>query len=113
MEQKKKKKIIIRNKFMKLKKFFFDICYMSTVVTIILALISLYFNSELMKQLFFSPIFILIRVVFMLLLFVLWIKCIMVWSRRDKKISIFFLLFFLHGFYILYYYRKIINNNWL
>jgi hypothetical protein len=43
----------------------------------------------------------------------LWIWDIIIWSKKDKKVSHFLGLFFLNGLYTLYYYRLVLKNNWL
>jgi hypothetical protein len=42
-----------------------------------------------------------------------WIWNIVIWSKRDKKIGQFFALFFLPGLYTMFYYRRVLKNNWL
>lgn len=44
-------------------------------------------------------------------LFLIW--NIIIWSKRDKKITRFFALFFLPGLYTFYYYNLVIKNKWL
>jgi len=99
---------------MDIKKIFFDICYVSTIVTIAAFVIpSILVDLGVLKDVLSSDIAIVIRGVALLFLLILWIKCIIVWSKKDKNVLRFFLLFFLHGLYMLYYYPKIIKNNWL
>ncbi len=89
-------------------------CYASVVITIVsLLALFIFVDSEEINRLLLSDLFIAIRAVLLLFLFILWIKSFIVWSKKDKKLVNFFLLFFLHGFYLLYYYRKIIKNGWL
>lgn len=103
-----------------MKKMSFGICYISTVISIVnlIVFFIFYITSDtayldLFDQILLNPKLFIIRFILTLLFFVLWIKCIIVWSKKDKNIIRFFLLFFLHGFYILYYYPKVIKNNWL
>ena len=99
---------------MNIKRIFFNICYLATVITLIaIVLPSIFVDLKVLKDIFSSTIAIVIRGVALLLLFILWIKCFVVWTKHDKNVLRFFLLLFLHGFYMLFYYRKIINNNWL
>ena len=72
-----------------------------------------YDENVIFNQLFLNHIVTIIRFVFVLLSIVLIIKCFKVWSNKDRDVMRFFLLLFLHCFYILYYYPKIIKNNWL
>jgi len=105
-----------------MKKIFFNICYISTIITLINLLVffllfvfasSFLSENVIFNQLFFNNIVMIFRLVFELLLFILLIKCFIVWSKRDRNVIRFFFLLFLHGFYILYYYPKIIKNSWL
>ena len=96
------------------KKVFFDICYYATLITILTMIASFIFlDSSFIKEYFNSGIGLSIRMILLPFLFILWIKCIIVWSKKDRNIGRFFLLFFLHGFYIMYYYPKIKENKWL
>ena len=97
-----------------MKKIFFDICYVATLITIISFLASFIFaDFKLGSYLFFSAEAIVFRGIAFLLLFILWIKCIVVWAKKDKDILRFLLLFFLQAFYIIYYYPKVRKNNWV
>ena len=42
-----------------------------------------------------------------------WIWLLVIWGKKDKKISRFFLLFFLNFIYSSVYYRIIVKNRWL
>ena len=99
---------------MKLKKAFFDFCYFSTVITLLSLIIALYFKEiEAVKQILFNSKVVIIRGIFTLLFFILLIKCIVEWSRNDKRIIRFILLLFLTGFYLIYYYPWIRKQNWI
>ncbi len=50
-------------------------------------------------------------VTFLVLIFLGW--NIVIWSKRDKKVIRFLALFFLPGLYTLFYYPKVLKNNWL
>lgn len=97
-----------------MKKIFFDISYIATIITISTFLVSFILaDLDFISQIFFHPDMIVVRGVFLLLLFVLWIKCIIVWAKNDRNTIRFLLLLFLQGFYMLYYYPRIRKRNWL
>ena len=54
-----------------------------------------------------------IRMLIASLVFAFWIWCLVIWSKHDKKIGRFLLLFFLIGFYTLFYYRIVLKNKWI
>ena len=43
----------------------------------------------------------------------LWIYCMILWSKKDKVVARFFLLFFLNGFYTPFYFNRVLKNGWL
>lgn len=97
-----------------MKKVFFDICYVATIITIIIFLVSFVFSGiDLNDYLFYNTEMIIFRGIAFLLLFTLWIKCIIIWAKNDKDIVRFFLLFLLQAFYILYYYPRVRKNKWV
>jgi hypothetical protein len=57
--------------------------------------------------------FINFRLGITIIVMIFWIWNIVIWFKRDKKVGRFFALFFLNGFYTLYYYRLVIKNNWI
>jgi len=97
-----------------MKKIFFDICYAATIITIITFLVSFIFaDFKLSSYLFYSTEAIVFRGIAFLLLFILWVKCIVIWAKNDKDILRFLLLFFFHAFYLIYYYPRVRKNNWV
>ena len=97
-----------------MKKIFFDICYAATIITIFTFLVSfIIVDFKLGNYLFFNAEAIVFRGIAFLLLFILWVKCIVVWAKKDKDILRFLLLFFLQAFYIIYYYPKIRKRKWV
>ena len=99
-----------------MKNLFLKLCYISNilliVVTIMLA-ISHILEIEAIKDLLFSNFGALIRGVLALLSIFLWIYCIFIWTKHDKKIPRLLLIFFLSGIYIIFYFRRIIKKGWL
>jgi cell division protein FtsW (lipid II flippase) len=93
-----------------MRKKLYDICYISTLLLILLSIVSLYSES-----LFFLETleFIVIKGVFLLLSFILFFKCICIWKVHDKKSHNIIMLIFLHIFFLLFYYPRIRRNNWL
>lgn len=79
------------------------------VVSILAALFRL---KGFLDYVFFDETFIQIRMVLTIPIIVLWINNLIVWSKNDKGIGRFLLLFFLNGLYNPFYYRKIQKNNW-
>ncbi len=65
-----------------------------------------------LDYIFFNETFINIRMILTVPIFVLWVNNIIIWSRHDKHVGRFFLLFFLIGVYSPFYFRKILRNKW-
>lgn len=99
-----------------MKNIFLKICYISNillvVVTIMLA-ISYSFNIETIYNLIFSGIGVAIRGVLVLLSMFLWIYCMMIWAKFDKKTIRIFLILFFNGIYVIFYYRRIKKEKWI
>ena len=82
-----------------MKKIFFDICYVATIMIISVMLWLNYSNAPSM------PIGLLItQGISLLLSFILLIKSFIVWNKHDKRVSQLLMLIFLNIFYLLYYY---------
>ena len=98
---------------MRIKLLFFDICYIANIITILTFLLAfLFLKFGVIEQVLLNNTnIIILRAFSLLLLLILWIKCLVIWAKYDKNILRFFLLFFLHGFYILYYYPKLRKND--
>ena len=62
---------------------------------------------------FFNKTFLSIRFVLAIPIFVLWVNNMIIWSKFDKHMGRFFLLFLLIGIYSPFYFRKVLRNNWL
>jgi len=80
------------------------------VVTILAALFRF---KVFLDYVFFDETFIQIRMVLTIPILILWIYNLIVWSKKDKSIGRFLLLFFLNGLYNPFYFRRILKNNWL
>ncbi|GAF05979.1 hypothetical protein JCM21142_134744 [Saccharicrinis fermentans DSM 9555 = JCM 21142] len=70
---------------MKRRLIFFNICYVSTILTLVMLVSSSILSDvDIIKPVFYSPLAISLRGVSLLLLFILLIKCIIVWKNKDK-----------------------------
>jgi len=87
-----------------------NILMVSLIVVVILA--ALLRLKNLLDFVFFDETFLLIRMILTVPILVLWINNLIIWSKKDKSIMRFFLLFFLNGIYSPFYFRKILKNNW-
>ncbi len=91
-------------------------CYYINLLMIILFFIiiiaALLRMQSFLDYIFFDETFINIRMILTVPIFVLWINNIIIWSKHDKHIGRFFLLFFLIGVYSPFYFRKILRNKW-
>lgn len=54
-----------------------------------------------------------IRILLAVPTLVLWIYCMKIWSKHDKKVTRFFLIFFFPGVYQLFYYVQSENKGWV
>lgn len=93
-----------------MKKSFFDLCYLATGFTIIISFISFYFPDSIFLG---RESEMIVRGVSLLFMLILWIKCFLVWRRNDKGVLRFFLLLFLHMFYVIFYYPIIRSKKWI
>lgn len=91
--------------------YFINILMVALVVVTILA--ALFRFKVFLDYVFFDETFIQIRMVLTIPILILWIYNLIVWSKKDKSIGRFLLLFFLNGLYNPFYFRRILKNNWL
>ncbi len=99
---------------MNLKKVIFDVCYVATILSLLIFIASMIFvDVENIEPLFYSTPVVIFRGFSLLLLFILLFKSFIIWSKKDRNLKRFLMLVFFHGFYLIYYYPKIIKNNWL
>ncbi len=85
------------------------ILYLSYFVLVFAVL----FHLESVESFIHSSIFNSIRTIISLIVLVFWIYNLVLWSKHDKKIGNFFLLFFLIGIYTPFYYLKAVRNKWV
>lgn len=103
--------LFLNLKFTKMKKNILMACYFINILMVSLVIITilaaLFRFKDLLDYVFFDETFLQIRMVLTIPILVLWLNNIIVWSKNDKKIGRFLLLFFLNGLYNPFYYRKI------
>lgn len=98
-----------------IKRLFFDVCYIATIILVVLTLLLTITNVvdiESIETFLMSDFGTNLRAMLSILVIAIWIYCMYVWSKHDKQINRFFLILFLSGFYILFYYRRILKNGW-
>ncbi len=69
----------------------------------IVILIGFLTTNELIESFIFGNVILTIRTLFGYVLFSYWIYLLVLWSKYDKHIGRFFALFFLIGWYSIYY----------
>ncbi len=85
------------------------ILYLSYFVLVFAVL----FHSQSIESFIYSPVFKSIKTIISLIVLVFWIYNLILWSKYDKKIGNFLLLFFLIGIYTPFYYLKAVRNKWI
>ncbi len=68
--------------------------------------------NSVLNFIFLDSTFMSIRMILTIPVFILWINNIVVWSKKDKNVGVFFLLFFFNAIYNPFYYRRIVKNGW-
>ena len=98
----------------KLKLLFF--CYWINILTIVLCLIiiiaALLKQQAFLNYVLFDKNFLNIRFILTVPLIILWVYDMIIWSKHDKHVGRFFLIFFLLGFYSPFYFRRIVKSGW-
>lgn len=90
--------------------FYLSVIQIAVILSIIPATI---FNYESYYNLYFyNSTFYAIRSFLSLPALILWISMLILWSKFDKNIGRFFMLFFLIGIYSLFYYRRAERSGW-
>jgi hypothetical protein len=99
-----------------MKRFIILTCYYINIIMVALILFvviaALFQMKSVLDYIFFNKLFLQIRLILTVPVLVLWINNLMIWSKRDKSISRFLLLFFFNGIYNPFYYRLILKNHW-
>ncbi len=85
------------------------ILYLSYFVLVFAVL----FHIQSVESFIYSPIFNSIKTIISLIVLIFWIYNLILWSKYDKKIGNFLLLFFLIGIYTPFYYLKAVRNKWI
>lgn len=94
---------------------FLNICYaanIALVLIVILLPISYLTQGDVVLGLLNTSLGLTLRGVLLLFAVIMWVYCITIWAKEDRKLLHLFLLLFLSSFYIIYYYYKIINRGW-
>ena len=98
-----------------MKKNILQLCYyinifMLVVIGIVVIAVILR-QKNILDFIFFDKFFLVFRMLMTIPVLILWIYNIKIWSRRDKQIRRFLLLFFFNGLYNPFYYRKAVKSN--
>jgi len=100
-----------------MKRNFFSVCYYINILMLLVFCIvfisPIFFRSAHLIKFFNSEMIVNIRMLLTVPVIILWIKNLQIWSKKDKNINRFFLLFLLSGFYSPFYFKRILKNNWL
>jgi len=106
----------MKNNKSKVKKGLLLFCYYVNLLMIIFFLLiivaALFKMESFLNYVFFNKTFLSFRFILTIPILVLWINNLIIWSKFDKHIGRFLLLFFLIGVYSPFYFRKILKNNW-
>lgn len=99
-----------------MKKTILTICYYinaALLILVLLLLIAVLFNFNGILDYVLSESFLNMRMLVNIPIIILWIFNMVFWSKHDKNIGRFFLLFFLNAFYNPFYYRRVLKNKWI
>ena len=83
------------------------------ILMLIIITFSIFLKSTYMLDFFNSKAFTIARFILTIPVLGFWIHNLIIWSKKDKSIGRFFLLFFFNGLYNPIYFRRILKNNWL
>ena len=95
---------------------FFILCYLINVALlclVVLVIIAAIFNVNVVLDYVLGDQFLSYRMIINIPIILLWIYNLVIWSRKDKHVLRFFLLFFLNAFYNPFYFRKALKSNWI
>jgi cytochrome c biogenesis factor len=100
-----------------MKKKFLIICYIINLLMIPIVLLYPVILLNIKRISAFSSLtddyFMNIRLLLTIPVFILWIYCLIIWSKKDKVIYRFLLLLVLNGLYTPFYYYRILKNKWI
>lgn len=82
------------------------------VVGLLILIFSILFKIDSILNYSSSDSFTNIRTILTIPVFVLWINNLIVWSKKDRNVGRFFLLFFLNGLYNPLYFNRILKYEW-
>lgn len=83
------------------------------IILVVLVIVAALFRFQAYIDFFFgNEIFINVRMLLAIPVFILWINNLIVWSKKDKNLGRFIILFFFIGLYSPFYFQKILKNKW-
>jgi hypothetical protein len=93
-----------------------SICYWINILTLtlyfLIVIMALFRQQAFLDYVFFNKTFLNIRMILAIPILILWSYDMIIWSKRDKNVGYFLLIFFLIGLYTPFYFRKIVKNKW-
>jgi hypothetical protein len=96
---------------------FIYVCYWVNILTLLLyifIIIAAFLRMhEFLNYVFTDTTFLNFRLILGVPIIILWVYDMVKWSKHDKHIGRFLLIFFLLGIYSPFYFRRILKNNWL
>jgi len=96
---------------------FLNVCYYINILMLVhfvLIIIAAFLSYQaFLEYSFFNQRFISIRTLLSIPVLILWFSSLILWSKNDKRIGQFLLLFFLIGIYSPFYFRRSLRNGWL
>jgi ABC-type protease/lipase transport system fused ATPase/permease subunit len=78
----------------------------------IITIAAIFRQQAFLSYVFFDETFVNIKMIFTIPIFILWVYDMIIWSKHDKHVGRFFLIFFLLGIYGPFYFRRIVKNGW-
>lgn len=91
------------------------LCYITNILMVMglaILILSILFKIDFILNYVSTDSFTQIRMILTIPVFVLWVNNLILWSKKDKSVGRFFLLFFLNGLYNPFYFRRILKNEW-
>lgn len=93
----------------KIKKALLDLCLLVNLLYLLVFFVLIvvkFIDINIFINIVFSENSTIIRSIFAIPIIFLWVYSLILWSKNDKRISRFFMLFFLIGIYSPFYYLK-------